>query len=222
MKYRKLPVIKHNSTDLTELKIGHSSVFKSIKKALEHVENDLRKQKLKFNKTKESKNYTFERKQTGLSTWSKKVIKRFNGHCCVCFTTEKLHAHHLYSYKYYPDLRIDINNGVCLCVECHTIFHDFFGSVCSAAHFFDFRNIMNNERLRGYIEEALILHNPIDVTQQLTNKNIEFEVIQTLYLRFIIHKPRTSFSRSRNPDQYFVKIGLTFPDFPKKLSEINL
>ena len=38
-------------------------------------------------------------------------------------TTRVLHAHHIYSWKKYPDKRYDKYNGVVLCIKCHNAFH---------------------------------------------------------------------------------------------------
>jgi 5-methylcytosine-specific restriction endonuclease McrA len=52
--------------------------------------------------------------------WRKQVFKRDNYTCVFC--NEKggrLNADHIKSFAIYPDLRLDINNGRTLCVECH-------------------------------------------------------------------------------------------------------
>lgn len=38
-----------------------------------------------------------------------------------------VNAHHLYSWKSYPLLRFDIDNGITLCKKCHINFHKKFG-----------------------------------------------------------------------------------------------
>jgi len=42
-------------------------------------------------------------------------------------TDDEMHAHHLYSYKNYPHLRTDIDNGITLCSSCHNRFHKEYG-----------------------------------------------------------------------------------------------
>ena len=38
-------------------------------------------------------------------------------------TTRVLHAHHIYSWKKFPNRRYTIKNGVVLCIKCHNGFH---------------------------------------------------------------------------------------------------
>lgn len=38
-------------------------------------------------------------------------------------TTRALHAHHIYSWKKFPNRRYTIKNGVVLCIKCHNSFH---------------------------------------------------------------------------------------------------
>ena len=65
----------------------------------------------------------------GLYKWKMNIKKRFNFICQVCqtFSGKNSHAHHLYSYSRYPDLRLDPKNGTCLCANCHRDFHKKFG-----------------------------------------------------------------------------------------------
>jgi 5-methylcytosine-specific restriction endonuclease McrA len=52
--------------------------------------------------------------------WRNKVYIRDNYTCQICNKVGgKLHAHHIKSFAFYPDLRYDINNGITLCLECH-------------------------------------------------------------------------------------------------------
>ena len=52
--------------------------------------------------------------------WVDKVIAKYDGKCDKCGATEvELHAHHIKTYKEYPELRYDIDNGVALCAHCH-------------------------------------------------------------------------------------------------------
>lgn len=55
--------------------------------------------------------------------WRLAVYKRDN-YCCVkCGSKEKLNAHHLKSWKNYPQLRYVVANGVTLCEKCHIKYH---------------------------------------------------------------------------------------------------
>lgn len=56
--------------------------------------------------------------------WRLEVYKRDN-FTCQCCKGENLYlnAHHIKSYKDNKELRYDLNNGISLCAECHTMFH---------------------------------------------------------------------------------------------------
>jgi hypothetical protein len=45
----------------------------------------------------------------------------------VCGRRGNLNSHHLRSYADNPDSRYDVENGVCLCVQCHETFHGIYG-----------------------------------------------------------------------------------------------
>lgn len=56
--------------------------------------------------------------------WSKAVKERDAYTCQVCGSTgKKLESHHIQSWIEYPDLRYEINNGLCMCKTCHKKFH---------------------------------------------------------------------------------------------------
>lgn len=56
--------------------------------------------------------------------WRNAVLSRDKETCQRCGATKvELHAHHLLSYKDYPDRRFDVGNGITLCFECHWAVH---------------------------------------------------------------------------------------------------
>lgn len=55
------------------------------------------------------------------------VLKR-DKVCQCCGSTEKLHVHHMNSFKHYNQLGADPNNGIVLCDECHRQFHSIYGN----------------------------------------------------------------------------------------------
>lgn len=63
--------------------------------------------------------------------WAKAVKKKYNNTCQKCFKIGTLNnpnnSHHIYPYKFRPDLKHDIDNGICLCKQCHDKYHNIFG-----------------------------------------------------------------------------------------------
>ncbi len=56
--------------------------------------------------------------------WRIKIFQRDNWTCCSCHLVGgKLNAHHIKSWKDYPKLRFDIDNGITCCEKCHKLVH---------------------------------------------------------------------------------------------------
>lgn len=56
--------------------------------------------------------------------WVNAVIGRDKATCQHCGATDiELHAHHIKSYKDFPEYRYDVNNGITLCFKCHWAEH---------------------------------------------------------------------------------------------------
>lgn len=56
--------------------------------------------------------------------WVNAVISRDKATCQHCGTINvELHAHHLKSYKDFPELRFEVSNGITLCFKCHWAVH---------------------------------------------------------------------------------------------------
>lgn len=51
--------------------------------------------------------------------WRKSVFYRDNYKCVVCSSERHIHAHHIKSFAEYPELRIELSNGLTLCQKCH-------------------------------------------------------------------------------------------------------
>lgn len=64
--------------------------------------------------------YRLFRKSRDYQKWRKVVLFRDNYRCVFCGTKNKpLHVDHIKQYAYYPELRLSIDNGRTLCLECH-------------------------------------------------------------------------------------------------------
>ena len=76
--------------------------------------------------TEEDRDYT--RTISGYGRW-KQQVKELAHYTCDCcgYVGEKndgiMRSHHLNNYDTHKELAVDINNGVCLCLKCHTMFH---------------------------------------------------------------------------------------------------
>lgn len=66
---------------------------------------------------------------TGYGDWRTEVYKRDRFTCQKCGYAKggKLAAHHIFSYKTHPDLRLDVDNGITFCRDCHIKFHRRYG-----------------------------------------------------------------------------------------------
>jgi len=53
-----------------------------------------------------------------LKAWGD-IIKRIWNNCIVCGSTEKLEAHHVKPKAQFPELALEIDNGITLCKKCH-------------------------------------------------------------------------------------------------------
>lgn len=77
--------------------------------------------------TEEDREYV--RNIPGYKDWIKKVYERDNYTCQCCGDNRggNLNAHHIYGYSKYKNLRTDMDNGICLCEECHKLYHKQHG-----------------------------------------------------------------------------------------------
>lgn len=84
----------------------------------------------------------------GYADWALAVKEKCNCKCFVCDKRSPARsiAHHIYNYKDNPSLRLDINNGACLCKSCHQVFHILFSR--------RFNNLQQLKELRKFYEHA--------------------------------------------------------------------
>lgn len=61
--------------------------------------------------------------------WHINVFERDKYQCQKCGDKKggNLTAHHVFSFKDYPELRTDVDNGITFCEKCHTLFHKTYG-----------------------------------------------------------------------------------------------
>lgn len=60
---------------------------------------------------------------TELKEWRKAVFKRDNYTCQHCNEKKYLHAHHIIEWAVDESKRFDVDNGLTLCVKCHSKVH---------------------------------------------------------------------------------------------------
>lgn len=92
--------------------------------------------------------------------WRAKVIRR-DKRCQICNSIKNRVAHHLYDVKHYPEKEYDVNNGVCLCKDCHIQFHtNFKRSFRESCTPYDFDNF---KALASYFKKTF---SQIDTTKR--------------------------------------------------------
>lgn len=75
-----------------------------------------------------------QRSVYGYKAWREAVRERAGNRCEACGKSEpKMIAHHIDSWRDFPDRRLDLDNGACLCDGCHTEFHEKYGQKHSTA-----------------------------------------------------------------------------------------
>ena len=70
-----------------------------------------------------------QRKIEGYDEWRTSVYERdsYTCQCCGDNWSGKLNAHHKDGYHWCKERRLDVTNGVTLCVPCHNKFHEEYG-----------------------------------------------------------------------------------------------
>ena len=102
----------------------------------------------------------------GLLEWRNEVYERDNYTCQCCGDNKggNLNAHHINGYNNHKHLRIEIDNGITLCEDCHKEFHMIYGYGNNTWQ--QFREFLYNKYLQ-------------------TNNLHFLELIETIDLRFI-------------------------------------
>lgn len=82
-----------------------------------------------YNPTKTEQEREQGRLVEGYGVWRNNVYERDNFTCQKCFdsTGGNLIAHHIDSWDWAKDKRLDTSNGITLCKTCHKSFHDRYG-----------------------------------------------------------------------------------------------
>lgn len=83
----------------------------------------------------------------------KKVVKkRDRGLCFICKSKTGIEIHHLYNFTSHNKLAGIVENGICLCKECHLAFHMSLGGFvvsCTPQDFIDWAALrVSREKIR--------------------------------------------------------------------------
>ena len=83
-------------------------------------------------------------------------FQRDNYTCrCCCLTNTILNAHHMNSWKFFPEQRFDLNNLISLCETCHSDFHRVYGNGKSAPNTVEqineFKKTRTNHNIRKIV-----------------------------------------------------------------------
>lgn len=114
-------------------------------------------------------NITDEEREKGRFTegskqWREDVYERDNYTCQCCGDNKggNLNAHHLNSYHWDKEHRIDINNGVALCKKCHDEYHKIYGYKNNTIA--QFKEFLFNKYIQSHDLKFLALIETIDLT----------------------------------------------------------
>lgn len=60
-------------------------------------------------------------------TWRKLILNRDMNRCQLCGNDQHLNIHHVTPVRFAPEMILDVNNGVTVCVKCHKSIHAEIG-----------------------------------------------------------------------------------------------
>jgi len=78
----------------------------------------------------------------GQNKWKNQIKKHNNFTCQKCGSKENLQAHHINNWKNFKEQRLDIDNGITLCKDCHKKLHSLFGLKTETKDLLNFLKIM--------------------------------------------------------------------------------
>ena len=101
----------------------HNNRTKKYQK--DHPEKMLEYNKKRLEKLGKEFDMTSMKYLYALQAWSQTIKKRDNYMCKNCGSKKNLNAHHIKPKSEYPELSLDLDNGVTLCEKCHGKKHGF-------------------------------------------------------------------------------------------------
>lgn len=88
---------------------------------------------------------------SGINKWKKLVKERDKYICQRCSSNKHLFVHHLNNFRDFKEQRLDVDNGITLCFDCHYLFHKTFGFKHTTKEMFE--NFMKFSNLQTYQDE---------------------------------------------------------------------
>lgn len=131
--------ITNQTTELARLNksiedsISTDKIIISLKKELKETKEFLSVFKKRCKKYEEEE-FKLKPDVKKLSLWSASVKELYGNKCDICSSPNSLTAHHLYSKTKHPTLMYMVDNGVCLCEDCHILFHKEYPDVQEITH----------------------------------------------------------------------------------------
>ena len=94
-----------------------------------YIENNKKEDHPNYNPNLTEEDRARDRHISGYRDWVYAVKERDNFACKICGDNKggNLVSHHLESYNNNPGIRTALDNGVCLCENCHNDFHHRYG-----------------------------------------------------------------------------------------------
>lgn len=94
------------------------------------------------NLTETERNDSRRKRYPGLKNWIKNIKLKYNYQCQKCNQfSKKLHAHHIENWAKNPEKRLDLENGILFCQECHIKFHQCYGMNTNQIHLNEYLNV---------------------------------------------------------------------------------
>lgn len=113
------------------------------------------------------------RKIEGYNDFINSVYERDDYTCQCCGKRGgRLNAHHVYGYAEYKDFRIDVDNGITLCEDCHKEYHKQYGRTSN--DYKNFRKFLYVKMIEQNTLEARLFYANVleDITLRFEIKNI--------------------------------------------------
>ena len=117
--------------------------------------------------------------------WAKAVKERDNYTCQICLAKGvKLNSHHIRSFDLYVDDRYVISNGICLCENCHSMFHDLYLKGKNHENQFNEFKILARSILAAKIQENVLGGVVKEVIAEIegNEKQVESAVVEVVSL----------------------------------------